>query len=177
MVDNGRSYVNNWWLLTVNGSCALLCGIGFADGTILEHHFPPAMPYAMKYYCFGVRGNTLVSSIDGTLYGTTTFTKRRAVYPRPIELGCRVHAHSFTKIYIAQLLVYRGRMLSAPEIVHNMLNPSNPVRDGLVLWLDARACDPARGVCYDLSGNGNHGTMYNVQVVQLPNPVRVGGTL
>jgi hypothetical protein len=78
--------------------------------------------------------------------------------------------------YIAQVLIY-SRVLSNSEIIHNMLNPDNPIRDGLVLWLDARACYTSKNICYDLSGNGNHGTMYNVRIVSLPNQVVVGGSL
>jgi hypothetical protein len=80
------------------------------------------------------------------------------------------------RTYIARVLLY-SRTLSASEIIHNMSNPNNPVRDGLVLWLDARACDASKNMCYDLSGSGNHGTMYNVQIVTLPNPVVVGGVM
>jgi hypothetical protein len=69
--------------------------------------------------------------------------------------------------YIAQVLIYKDKALLASEINHNGLNPNNPIRDGLVLWLDARACDVSKGICYDLSGNGNHGTMYNVSIVTL----------
>jgi hypothetical protein len=75
--------------------------------------------------------------------------------------------------YIAQILVY-SRALSASEIIHNMSNPNNPIRGGLVLWLDARACDISKNICYDLSGNGNHGTMYNVSIVTLPNQIAPG---
>jgi hypothetical protein len=71
------------------------------------------------------------------------------------------------------ILVY-SRSLSGPEVLHNMLNPNNPIRDNLVLWLDARACDTSRNVCYDLSGNNNHGTMYNVSIVTLPNQIAPG---
>jgi hypothetical protein len=113
VVDNGRNYVNNWWFLTQNGACGFLWGIGFTDGSIAEHYLPTVKPFTFKHYCFGVRGNMMLSYIDGKLYATSTFTKTRAVYPRPIELGCRVHATSFTEVYIAQLLIYRGRMLSS----------------------------------------------------------------
>ena len=79
--------------------------------------------------------------------------------------------------YIAQILIYRDKALTQNEIQHNMLNPNNPIRENLILWYDARACDASKNICWDLSGNGNHGTMYNVQIVTLSNPVRVGGRL
>jgi hypothetical protein len=93
-------------------------------------------------------------------------------YSEPVGAACPKYGN----LYVASIMGY-SRALSVSEITHNMLNPNNPVRDGLVLWLDARACDPAAGVCYDLSGTGNHGTMYNVRVVDLPEPVRPGGAL
>jgi hypothetical protein len=83
---------------------------------------------------------------------------------------------SYLNGYIARVLVY-SRALTDSEVVHNMLNPNSPIRDGLVLWLDARACDVSRNICYDLSGNNNHGTIYGAQVVTLPSPVRTGGGL
>jgi len=79
--------------------------------------------------------------------------------------------------YMAQILIYKDRVLNEQEIRSLMNNPNNPIRDSLVLWLDARACDTSKNICYDLSGNNNHGTMYNVQIVTLSNPVRVGGSL
>jgi hypothetical protein len=82
----------------------------------------------------------------------------------------------YLKGYMAQLLIYT-RALSDSEVVWNYNNPNNPVKDGLVLWLDARACDASRGICYDLSGNNNHGIMYGAQVVTLPSPIRAGGGL
>jgi len=79
----------------------------------------------------------------------------------------------FFQGYIAQILIYY-RVLSQAEIQHNMRNPSNPISDGLILWLDARACDTTKNICYDLSGNGNHGTMYNISIVTLSNQIYPG---
>jgi hypothetical protein len=82
----------------------------------------------------------------------------------------------FKQAYIAQVLIY-SRALSDSEIQWNYNNPNNPIRDGLVLWLDARACDVPKNVCYDLSGNNNHCIIYGAQVVTLPSPVSAGGGL
>jgi hypothetical protein len=74
--------------------------------------------------------------------------------------------------YISQILVY-SRVLSGSEISWNYLYPDNPVKNGLVLWLQA---DPAYikdidndGILewIDLSGYGNHGKIYGAQLVQL----------
>ena len=74
--------------------------------------------------------------------------------------------------YVSQALFYT-RPLSVTEIQWNYQYPDNPVKDGLVLWLQA---DPAYvkdidgdGIpeWIDLSGYGNHGKIYGAQLVQL----------
>jgi hypothetical protein len=68
--------------------------------------------------------------------------------------------------YISQVLIY-SRVLSSTEIAQLYQNPANPPTSGLVLWLTA---DPR--YLYDLdwdgyvdwidlSGSGNHATLYN----------------
>jgi hypothetical protein len=78
----------------------------------------------------------------------------------------------FIQTYIAQTLIY-SRALSDSEIQFNYSNPDNPIRNGLVLWLQA---DPqyikdidGDGVLewLDLSGNGNHGKIYGARLVEL----------
>jgi len=120
-------------------------------------------------------GRYLSMYVDATLRAATNTggtTVRTSDTPLAIGYGW----NGYVKMFSAQVLIY-SRALSNSEIQHNMNNPNNPIRDGLVLWIDARACDASKNVCWDLSGNGNHGTMYNVQIVTLSNPVRVGGTL
>jgi len=74
--------------------------------------------------------------------------------------------------YVSQLLIY-SRVLSSDEIRQNYQYPDNPVRNGLVLWLQA---DPSNvkdidgdGILewIDLSGFNNHGKIYGAQLVQL----------
>jgi len=69
--------------------------------------------------------------------------------------------------YIAFIRIY-SRALSRSEILHNYRNPNNPIRDGLVLWLDAR--NVIGNTWYDLSGYGNNGTIYGATQVSLFNP-------
>ena len=75
--------------------------------------------------------------------------------------------------FIFQVLIY-SRALSDSEIQYNYQYPDNPVRNGLVLWLQA---DPqyikdidgdGRLEWIDLSGYNNHGKIYGAQLVQLP---------
>ena len=117
-----------------------------------------------KYYINGV------FDVETPAYRETGFfnTDRAYVGGNPMRASGRYYNG-----YIAVARVY-NKELSVSEIRHNMLNPNNPIRDGLVLWLDARACDVSKNICYDLSGNGNHGTMYNVSIVTLPNQIAPG---
>jgi len=78
------------------------------------------------------------------------------------------------KGYIAVARIYR-KVLSGSEVTHNMRFINNPVRDKLVLWIDARACDASK--CYDLSGNNYYGNLYNVTIISFSNPIGVGGSL
>jgi hypothetical protein len=80
--------------------------------------------------------------------------------------------------YIAQIQLY-SRALSDSEIVFNYNNPDNPIRNGLVLWLQAHP-DYIKDIdgdglleWIDLSGNNNHGKIYGATLVKLiRDPVR-----
>ncbi|MEM0050471.1 MAG: hypothetical protein QXW39_08090 [Candidatus Bathyarchaeia archaeon] len=87
-------------------------------------------------------------------------------------LGANVDSGENMKMMQYQLLIY-SRALSDSEILWNYYNACNPVRDGLVIWLEAglpyvRDID-GDGVLewIDLSGNGKHGKIYGAQLVQL----------
>jgi hypothetical protein len=105
--------------------------------------------------------------LDGSLKGS--------ISPKPMDISTFtvVMGGSYVVQYISMARVY-SRFLSDSEIQWNYNNLNNPIRGGLVLWLDARACDTSKNICYDLSGNGNHGTMYNVSIVTLPNQIAPG---
>jgi hypothetical protein len=94
---------------------------------------------------------------------------------RRLVLGANVGGGEHMKIMQYQLLIY-SRALSDSEILWNYQHPDSPVRDGLVLWLQA---DPAYirdidgdGVpeWVDLSGNNNNGKIYGARLVQLIKP-------
>jgi len=81
--------------------------------------------------------------------------------------------------YIITVRLY-SRALSDSEIQFNYQNPDKPIRNGLVLWLQA---DPNNvkdidgdGILewIDLSGYNNHGKIYNAQLVEVvKTPTRV----
>jgi hypothetical protein len=77
-----------------------------------------------------------------------------------------------SNVMVSQFQFY-SRPLSDQEIQWNYINPDNPVRNGLVLWLKA---DPAYvkdidgdGLLewLDLSGFNNHGKIYGARLVEL----------
>jgi hypothetical protein len=117
----------------------------------------------MKMYINGVQ-QSQTATYNGSLYwGEATF----------IWIG--VGYIYYWLGLISQALSY-SRALSDYEIQWNYLYPDNPVRDGLVLWLQA---DPdyikdidGDGVLewIDLSGFGNHGKIYGASLVQLVKP-------
>jgi hypothetical protein len=79
---------------------------------------------------------------------------------------------SFHYGYIAQVLIY-SRALSDSEVLWNYQYPDNPIRNGLVLWLQAHPAYikdiDGDGVLewMDLSGFNNHGKIYGAQLVEL----------
>jgi hypothetical protein len=120
---------------------------------------------------------------DGKFYSVTYIID--SSYPLCFECPnpLRIMGEPLTNFYypgfIAQVLIY-SRALSDSEIRWNYQHFENPVRDGLVLWLQA---DPQHvrdidgdGVLewVDLSGNGNHGKIYGATLVNLAKtPARV----
>ena len=55
-------------------------------------------------------------------------------------------------------VLFYNRFLSGDEIRYNYNNPDNPVTNGLILWL--RLDEMGGNIARDLSGYGNHGTIY-----------------
>jgi hypothetical protein len=106
-------------------------------------------PTTLKYYRDGV----LIASTSGT-YTVTANTNT-------VNLGQR--NNGYLGIYnlkgsFGEVLFY-NRALSDTETQHNVWNPLNPVRDGLVLWLPM--IEGSGTTVKDYSGNANNGTLYN----------------
>ena len=88
-----------------------------------------------------------------------------------LTIAC-THPQIYTLMYMSIMMIY-SRALSDSEIQFNYQNPDKPIRNGLVLWLQA---DPqyvkdidGDGIpeWIDLSGYNNHGKIYGAQLVQL----------
>jgi len=93
--------------------------------------------------------------VDGKLRGSRSLTGEIQVQSGGLLIG-RWGSEYFTG-YIAFVRIY-NRALSESEIRYNLLNYHNPVRDGLVLWLDFEEGHGDKA--YDKSDYGNHGTIY-----------------
>ncbi len=99
-----------------------------------------------------------------------------ATYPdryRRFVLGANSRLAEYMTMYQSALLIY-SRALSDSEIQQIYSYPDDPPRNGLVLWLDWTSLDCANNKWWDKSGFGNHGTLYNVQCVDIiKKPVRI----
>ena len=105
-----------------------------------------------------------------------------ATYPeryRRFTIGANVLFFEYLKLMQYQLLIY-SRALSDEETLWNYRYPDSPVRNGLVLWLQAHPDNikdidgDGRLEWVDLSGYGNHGKIYGatlVEVIKAPSRV------
>ena len=156
--------------------------IWFTDGTyvILDLGWRGFTPSTWGYIVFGW-------DIDaGTVYGFNGWLGRKVSVPvdpsktprdivKVIEIGGR---DAMLRGYISQVLIYT-RALSDTEIRWNYSNPDNPVRNDLVLRLQAHP-DNIKDIdgdglleWLDLSGFNNHGKIYGATLVKLiRDPVR-----
>jgi hypothetical protein len=122
-------------------------------------------------------GRFLRMYVDAILRATTD-TGGQTVRTSDTPLAVGYGWSGYARMYSACVLIY-SRPLSASEISWNYSNPDNPVRNGLVLWLQAHP-DNVKDIdgdglleWLDLSGNGNHGKIYGASLVELiRTPVR-----
>jgi len=117
-----------------------------------------------------INGNSVyTASIPSDEITVLEWNPSTATYPqryRQLVLGANVLGSENMKLMQAQILVY-SRALSPEEILWNYMYPDNPIRNGLVLWLHWDSIDVSRGIWYDKSGYGNHGTIYGATLVQI----------
>ena len=152
-----------------------LTQFGFFDGV---QNSISVKPYEKVFTFYATRydniSSLLESFINGNKVDSDTVTTTPNVQPGYIYIGCPAPTfrESYLKGYIAQVLIYT-RTLSDSEIQWNYQYPDNPVRNGLVLWLQAHP-DYVKDIdgdgvleWIDLSGFGNHGKIYGAQLVQL----------
>ena len=166
---------NTWWgpifsELTTDNRLLLRFGTSASKIDIRSNYrFDRSWHHVSLTAKSGVYGSIYV---DGNLdtYVSTSQTFSPSDFVK-IQLGFLWSSSAFQG-YIAQVLIY-SRTLSDSEILWNYLNPDNPVRKGLILWLQA---DPqyikdidGDGLLewIDLSDNNNHGKIYGARLVEL----------
>jgi len=115
---------------------------------------------------------------DGVLRNSGTANIVLGESNKRLQIGREINVNYYHG-YIAQVLIY-NRVLSDSEILWNYQYPDDPIRDGLVLWLQASPENvkdiDGDGVLewIDLSGNNNHGKVYGARLVELAKaPARV----
>jgi hypothetical protein len=168
VVDTSQYTAHNWWILTGHyPSCSVDIGAGFTGGK-RDIYLPPVACGEVHQYALRLSGNELSAFMDGKLYQTVTGSGELSTNTsRPLAIGSRSPGnYALSNVAVWQVLVY-SRALSDAEIAQLYSNPTNPIRDGLILWLQA---DPAYihgNTWVDLSGNGNNATLYNTQLIQL----------
>jgi hypothetical protein len=137
-------YYRTWYMLAVARDLNVKQNRGYVNGSLVA-----------------------TQSIVGYIFSPNTY---------PVSIGGETDTsyERTSKVYglIAKVIFY-SRALSDSEILWNYQYPDNPVRSGLVLWLQA---DPnyvkdvdGDGVLewIDLSGYNNHGKIYGASLVQL----------
>ncbi|MEM4436587.1 MAG: hypothetical protein QXO22_06515 [Thermosphaera sp.] len=131
-----------------------------------------------REYSVWVNGNMARSwTIPSTEITVLEWNPDTATYPERYKrfvLGANVNLAEWMTVRYGYVRIY-DRALTAEEILWNYYYPDNPVRDGLVLWLHWSSIDVDNNMWYDISGFGNHATLYNGPVkedVVLP-PKRV----
>jgi hypothetical protein len=127
----------------------------------------------LSHFVNGVKARD--DSIPSDYVTILDFNPDTYVYPdryKRLVLGATTTFSEPMKMMQYQLLIYTSDLTDS-EIAWNVNYPENPVRNGLYVWLQA---DPnyvkdidGDGILewVDLSGFGNHGKIYNAQLVQL----------
>jgi hypothetical protein len=124
-------------------------------------------------------GKMMKAYLNGRLAGSRSMNVDSSK-TYPIYLANAVgNIQSYYNGLIAEARVY-SRDLTSDEVQHNANYPDDPVRNGLILWLQADSAHVKDidndGVLewIDLSGFNNHGKIYGAQLAQLiKSPSRV----
>jgi hypothetical protein len=120
-------------------------------------------------------GRVYSATIPSTEYTVLEWNPDTATYPsryKQFVLGANVSGGDNMKLMQYQLLIYT-RDLSDSDIAWNYNYPDNPIRNGLVLWLQAHPAyikdidNDGRLEWIDLSGYGNHGKIYGATLQQI----------
>lgn len=170
IVDHGRSAKKNFWILTHADYEKIQVGVGDGSGgqeisiDVSSYLGEPILVTAVFY-------NDLIRGyLNGVYVAGRTLTITPVIDTSiRLTLGMRTsHTYGF-RGYIAFVRIY-NRSLSESEIEWNYLHPSDPVRDGLVLWLHWDSIDSASGLWKDKTYHGNDGTIYGASEIEFTPP-------
>ena len=128
-------------------------------GAWVVHETNSIVTPGWHYFYAHYDGNEVVMVYDGkVVYRANESRMPYVEFEHGEEIGSiKGGTAEFWNGLIAFVRIY-NRALTLKEIHYNMLNYHNPVRDGLVLWLDFE--EGCGDKVYDKSGYGNHGTIY-----------------
>jgi len=129
------------------------CGGPFPAPKLQWHHV------FARYWISGgyLYGETILNGVSKEIYSLSGNAWFPAAFDR-IGTNSPWGVTTWFNGLIALARIY-SRTLTNDEIQWNINNPDNPVRNGLVLWLTPSSI--IGNTWYDLSGNNNHGTLYN----------------
>jgi len=142
----------------------------YRDSTGIWQNAPPSSLIVPKdEWCFvGVTFNNgeIILYKNLELQKIGNFASSIYASNHPVKIGYDVGSYYFNGI-IAQVNIY-NRALSESEIKYLYHNPFDPIDpEHLVLWLNPAGIDVANSKWWDLSGKGNHGTIYGATEVKL----------
>jgi len=108
----------------------------------------------IKIYVNGILDN--IVNVTGSINTAGTLPLKLGIYGNNVSIPFNG--------YIAYVRLY-NRALTADEVAYNYKHPSNPVQDGLVLWLPMD--EGVGNKLHDKSGYDNNGTVFGAQWVEV----------
>jgi hypothetical protein len=170
----------NWWIiLGPAGSYNIRVGVVFTGGSAGGFVDTPGAG-TWVHVGLSKSGNVVKGYYNGVLRGTWAGSGDYKLDARvKVGVGARNgDGYAPSNVMVSQFQFY-SRPLADSEILWNYNNPDNPIRNGLVLWLQAHP-DYVKDIdgdglleWLDLSGYSNHGKIYGATIVKLiRDPVR-----
>jgi hypothetical protein len=135
-------------------------------------YYIPYTPNQWNFLSITFDGANASIYMNAQLIATVAFNGTPASTTEVFTIGGRIYSGRSWDGLIGEVCIY-SRVLSYSEILQNYNHPGNPIRDGLVLWLQAHP-DYIKDIdndgileWVDLSGYGNHGKIYGATLIKL----------
>jgi len=149
IVDQGRSFRDNFWVMEHASEDKYIFGLG--DGVEMWEQVTPLLERGTWYHLAFIFSSTNVSLyVDGVYVGSWGHGLVWRRSSRPLVIGCLNNLVGFGRVDFDEVRVY-SRSLTELEIAND--SDGRVVADGLALWLRFD------GNAEDGSGNGNYGTV------------------